>query len=99
MTHGAPHASGMTMKKKLNASMQTLIGIVTPYSWDESDQVSMVSLSATDDEEYIIENSERFFELIRQPILAIGLVKGGRKIHRAINIKKFKRLDSAPFVD
>ena len=83
------------MKKKICASMQTLVGIVTPYAWDASDQVSEVSLSATDDEEYLIENGERFLELLQKPIRAIGLVKSGKKTHRAINIKKFEVVDSA----
>lgn len=85
------------MKKKLNASMQTLVGIITPSAWDESDQVSEVSLSATDDEEYIIENSERFLDLVQKPIRAVGLVKVGKKVHRAINIKKFELLESMSF--
>jgi hypothetical protein len=81
------------MKKKTNATIQTLVGVVTPYSWDESDEVCEVSLSATDDEEYIIENSARFLDLVQQPIRAVGLVKSGKKIHRAINIKKFELLE------
>jgi len=87
------------MKKKIKTSTQTLIGIVTPYAWDESDQVSEVSLSATDDEEYIIENGERFLGLIQKPIRAIGLVKSGKKTHRAINIKKFEVVDSATLTE
>lgn len=83
------------MKKKTNVSMQTLIGIVTPYSWDESDEVCEVSLSATDDEEYIIENSARFLDLVQQSIRAVGLVKSGKKMHRAISIKKFELLEKA----
>ncbi|MGD8702412.1 MAG: hypothetical protein PVH26_08230 [Desulfosarcina sp.] len=82
------------MKKKIRASMQTLVGIVTPYAWDESDQVSEVSLSATDDEEYIIENGQRFLDLVQKPIRAVGLVKSGKKVHRAIDIKKFELLES-----
>ena len=81
------------MKKKTNATIQTLVGIVTPYAWDESDAVCEVSLSATDDEEYIIENSARFLDLVQQPIRAVGLVKSGKKIHRSINIKKFEALE------
>ena len=87
------------MKKKIKASMQTLVGVITPYAWDESDQVSEVSLSATDDEEYVIENSKRFLDLVQKPIRAIGLVKSGKKIHRAINIKKFETLDSTSFAE
>lgn len=40
---------GALMKKKIESSMQTLVGVVTPYAWYESDRVSEVSLSATDD--------------------------------------------------
>lgn len=87
------------MKKKLNASMQTLVGIVTPFAWDECDRVSEVSLSATDDEEYIIENSARFIDLLQKPIRAVGLVRSGKKVHRAINIKKFELLESASFAE
>ena len=87
------------MKKKVTASVRTLVGIVTPYAWNESDQVSEVSLSATDDEEYIIENSQRFLDLVRKPIRAVGMVKSGKKMHRAINIKRFEMLDSASFVE
>ena len=84
------------MKKKLSATIQTLIGIVTPYAWDESDQVCEVSLSATDDEEYIIENSQGFLDLVQKPIRAVRLVKIGKKVHRAINIKKYELLENVP---
>jgi hypothetical protein len=83
------------MKKKIRASKQTLVGVVIPYAWDESDQISEVSLSATDDEEYIIENGECFLDMVQKPIRAIGLVKSGKKMHRAIYIKKFEVLDGA----
>ena len=84
------------MKEKTSASMQTLVGIITPYAWDDSDRVSEVSLSATDDEEYVIENGERFLELVQKPIRAVGLVKIGNSIHRAISIETFEMLDSVP---
>ena len=87
------------MKKKVSASVQTLVGIVTPFAWDESDRVLEVSLSATDDEEYIIENSERFIDLVQKSIRAVGMVTMGKKIHRAINIKKFELLESASLND
>lgn len=76
--------------------MQTLVGIITPYAWDDSDRVSEVSLSATDDEEYVIENGERFLELVQKPIRAVGLVKAGKTFHRAITIETFEMLDSVP---
>ena len=49
MMPGSLFRTGVTMKKKVNPSMQTLVGIVTPFAWDERDQVSEVSLSATDE--------------------------------------------------
>jgi hypothetical protein len=82
------------MKKKVNESTQTLVGIIIPYAWNESDQITDVSLSATDDEEYLIENSARFLDLVHKTIRAVGLVRKGKKIKRTINIKKFDMLDS-----
>jgi hypothetical protein len=87
------------MKKKIEASMQTLVGIVTPFAWDEGDRVSEVSLSATDDQEYLIENGDRFLDLVQKPIRAKGLVKSGKKIQRTIYIKKFEVVDGASIAD
>jgi hypothetical protein len=81
------------MNKKSTSGMQTIVGIITPCDWDENDNVCSVSLSATDDEEYVIENSDRFLDLVQTPIRATGLVKLGKKTHRMINIKKFYKLD------
>lgn len=81
------------MNKKMKSTIQTLVGVVTPCDWDENGNVSEVSLSATDDEEYVIENSDRFLDFIQTPIRATGLVKFGKKTHRMINIKKFQPLD------
>ncbi|BBO75636.1 hypothetical protein DSCW_30530 [Desulfosarcina widdelii] len=81
------------MKKPIIASTRTLVGVITPFAWDENDRVTEVSLSATDDEEYIIENGQRFLELVQKPIRATGIIKSGKKFHRAINIKKFEMLE------
>ena len=81
------------MTQQTTPAMQTLVGIVTPCQWDENDQVRGVSLSATDDEEYVIENGERFLELVQTPIRATGIVTCDPKAHRAINIQKFQMLD------
>jgi hypothetical protein len=88
-----PTARGILMKKKQRATMQTLVGVITPYAWDENDQVAEVSLSATDDEEYIIQNGDRFLDLVQQPIKAVGMVQSGKKMHRTITIKKFEKID------
>ena len=85
--------------KQFDASLQTLVGIVTPCAWDESDRVSGVSLSATDDEEYVIENGERFMSLLQKQIRAVGLVRKGTALQRAITIKQFEMLESGAFAE
>jgi hypothetical protein len=87
------------MNTQIRTSTRTLVGVITPYAWDENDRVTEVSLSATDDEEYIIENGQRFMELIQKPIRATGIVKSGKKFHRAIQIKKFEMLEHTYLVD
>ena len=87
------------MKKRIKAGRQTLVGIVIPYAWDGDGRVSAVSLSATDDQEYIIENGERFLSLTQKPIRAAGFVKSGQEMHRAIVIKTFEVLDSTTVAD
>ena len=81
------------MKKPIISSTRTLVGVITPFAWDENDRVTEVSLSATDDEEYIIENGQRFLELVQKPIRATGTVRSGKKLQRAIHIKKFEMLE------
>jgi hypothetical protein len=81
------------MDEKIIVKNQTLVGVVTPCNWDENDNVCAVTLSATDDEEYVIENSEPFITLVQKPIRATGIVKSGKKRHRMIHIKTFQLLD------
>jgi len=83
------------MKKKAESSVQTLVGIVTPFAWDERGQVCEVSLSATDDQEYVIENGSRFLDFLQKPIRATGLVRLGKKMHRMITIKNVQVLETS----
>lgn len=80
-------------KKKSNQNGETLIGIVTPIQWDEDDQITAVALSATDDEEYYIENGNKFIDLVQKCIEARGSVNRDRKSTRCITIKKFSVID------
>jgi hypothetical protein len=79
------------MAKKKNMKSETLTGVVTPIQWD-GDQVTEVALFATDDEEYRIENSLKFFDLVQENIEATGNVQRTKKTFRTINIKKYKIL-------
>lgn len=77
-------------KNKNTSENETLIGIVTPVQWDREDKVSAVVLSATDDEEYGIENGEKFFDLVQNRIEAFGSVRRDRKQSRSIFIKRYR---------
>jgi hypothetical protein len=81
------------MAKKRHEESETLIGVVTPVGWEE-DRVSEIALSATDDEEYYIENGEKFINLLQQCIEATGKVNRSKKAFRSILIKRFKVLES-----
>lgn len=81
-------------KKKTTHGHETLIGIVTPVQWNEYDQVTAVALSATDDEEYRIENGEKFITLIQKVIEASGQVRRDKKAVRTITIEHFNVIEN-----
>ena len=76
------------MEKKTETSVQTLVGIVTPFAWDERGQVCEVSLSATDDQEYVIENGSQFLDFLQKPIRLGQLEKS---VQRAVEIVAMRR--------
>ena len=81
------------MKKRKDSRNQearvTIAGVLTPAGWDEDGRITAVMLSALDDEEYLIENGEKFIDLVHHNVQASGVVKHDRKRFRTINIKKF----------
>ena len=77
------------MKKKQNEKIQTVKGVIIPSEWDNSGDFTKVSLSAIDDEEYLIENGEKFIELINQCISATGVIKRDKRSSKTIHIKKY----------
>ena len=76
-------------KKKESRSRETLVGVITPVNW-EGEAVTEVALCATDDEEYHIENSHKFLDLLQECIEATGDVHRSKKSFRSINIKKYR---------
>lgn len=72
------------MKKQTQSTRKTIRGIITASAWDKNDCVTAITLSATDDEEYLIENSEEFIDLVQMSIEATGFVKQIQK-----NLKTF----------
>ena len=82
------------MKKKMESAMHALTGVIIPSLWDEDDQVIAVSLAANDDHDYLIENGEKFFDVIGRQIQAEGIVNKQRRAQRSIIIKKYKLIES-----
>lgn len=54
---------------------KTLTGVITPFGWGENDEVLSVALSATDEQEYLIENTQPFIPLLHHPVRVTGTVK------------------------
>ena len=80
------------MKKKKGEKIQTVKGVIIPSEWDNAGDFTKVSLSAIDDEEYLIENGEKFIELINQCISATGTIKKDKRSSKTIHIKKYSVL-------
>ncbi|MBT8341392.1 MAG: hypothetical protein HKP58_05045 [Desulfatitalea sp.] len=80
-------------KRKTALATETLTGIVTPIQWDDSGRISEVALFATDDEEYVIENGEKFLDFAQKSIKATGPVKRNQKAFKSIHIKRFDILE------
>jgi hypothetical protein len=55
------------MAKIRHEENETLIGAIAPPVW-EDDRVIYIALNATDDEAYLIENGEKFIDLLQQCI-------------------------------
>ncbi len=85
------------MKKKKEHqgqnSCETVSGVLVPGEWDDNGRLTGMILSAFDDEEYRIENSQKFLELADQHIEASGVIRRDRKSFRTINIKRFSLID------
>ena len=81
------------MKKKKGEKIQTVKGVIIPAEWDNEGDFTKVSLSAMDDEEYVIENSEKFIDMINQCISATGTIKRDKRSTKSIYIKKYSILD------
>jgi hypothetical protein len=92
-TGGALRSWDMPKKTRTRES-ESLTGIVTPVQWDENGRITAVALCATDDEQYLIENSVQFFDLIQKSIQADGMVKRGEKTSKSIAITQFRILEN-----
>ncbi len=53
------------MSKNLNRTQVTISGVVTAAEWDEAERIQEVSVSATDEQEYLVEPDKIGKELFR----------------------------------
>jgi hypothetical protein len=84
---------GLTMKTM--EPKDAISGIITASNWDENDRITAVTLSATDDEEYLIENGDKFIDLVHHFIKATGVIKRQKKAPKTIFIKNYKVLEDS----
>lgn len=66
-----------------------ITGIITPAEWDEFDRVTAVKICATDDEDYLVENSETLLGLVQCSIQASGMISQPKNELRKILVHKF----------
>ncbi|MGB5986147.1 MAG: hypothetical protein WBG37_12655 [Desulfobacterales bacterium] len=86
----------MGEKVKKNESTRTVLdGVIIPSAWDEDDQVIAVSLAASDDHDYLIENGDKFIALIGMEIQADGVVTKTRRAQRSIRIKRYEVIEKS----
>ena len=79
--------------KRNESTRAVLDGVIIPSSWDENGQVIAASLAADDDHDYLIENSDKFIDLLGAEIQAEGMVSKSRRAQRSIRIKRFEIIE------
>lgn len=84
----------------MNATRQqklTVEGIVTPAGWDAAGNVTVVSLAAADEAEYVISATGRgrqLLKLIHESVMVCGVLKTGRDGLRVLVVHWYRPLGS-----
>ena len=71
----------------------TIRGIIVPTAWDDNDNVSAVSLSGVDEEDYVVENWRTFVGLSQTLIDATGFVCREPGTRGRIRINRYDVVD------
>ena len=56
----------------------TITGVITPIDWDDEDNIVAISISTSEEEEYIVEDSplgEELFNLINEYVKVTGFIE------------------------
>ncbi|MGA1874288.1 MAG: hypothetical protein ACMUIA_01640 [bacterium] len=86
------------MKERGKPQEVTLTGIITPVEWDENDCVIAVALSTSDEEEYLIDDSdlgEELLEFTSQNVRVTGVLEEDEYGDKRIIVKRYKVFDDA----
>ena len=73
---------------------QTIRGIIVPTEWDDNDNVSALTLSGLEEEDYVVENWEHFVGLSKVLIDATGAVRREPGARWRILINHYDVVDS-----
>ena len=81
----------MKKTKKTSGSKIKLKGIVMPTDWDEKGNVSAVSISTHNEEDYSVllnEKGKELLSIIRMPIKVTGLIRSEKSM-KIINVEEY----------
>jgi len=81
------------MKKEESTREVIISGIVSAAKWDEHAKVTGIKISATDEEEYLVDldtMGRQLFEHIRNLIKATVIVKGTSGREKLITVKRYE---------
>jgi len=90
------------MRKNVTDKPVTLSGVVTAARWDKGEQVTSVTISATDEQEYLVENTSKgreLLELIHEQVQVVGVVKKNSEGKKIICVDRYtviKEYESEP---
>ena len=67
-------------------------GIITPCEWNNDESVKSVSISSEDEQEYLVENSVKSRELLknlRKMVCAVGTRREDKNGRKYLRVKKY----------
>lgn len=75
---------------------QTVVGVVTPCDWDDTDNVTAVAIATADEKEYVVTNKYAIRRLLRhldKLVEATGLVQGNEYGEEIFAMEEFRKAE------
>ncbi len=76
-------------------------GIITPCEWNDNESVKSISISSEDEQEYLVEDSVKGRELLRnlrKMICASGTCREDEDGRKYFKVKKYWRITSSSMI-